>query len=166
MQSLSTPLLLTVLCSFQSLRVGEGHNPPFQVGLKEVKLETKLGSSDVLLCLYLRIHQWDNKWESIFYEANSNSILSNCSLTTPLWLPWPGPSRAVLRRGLWAVAGLRISQSLLPQPPCPGWSSCLGCAATPSPATLQGNNYTETRSPTAGEVPEPALCSSTQCSSP
>lgn len=41
-------------------------------------METKLGTSDVLLCLYLRTHQWDKR-ESIYYKANSSSFLPSCS---------------------------------------------------------------------------------------
>lgn len=87
-------------------------------------------------------------------------------LTTPLWLLWPGPSRALPRGWLWAVAGLR----LCPKP--------AGSAALPTVALLpwlcwhtqlcgrQGEQlHLKPGHPPAGEVPELALCSSPQCSS-
>lgn len=148
MQSLSTPLLLTVLCSFQSLRVGEGHSPPFQVGLKEVQLETKMGSSDALLRLYLRTHHWDKR-ESIYYEANSNSFLPSCSPHQPSVAAMAWPSRAVLTRWLWAVAGLRVC----PKPAGPGPLPTVVlpprlCQHTQHCSPAGGTTASETRSPT------------------
>lgn len=163
-QSLSPHLLLTVLCSFQS-QAGEGHNPPFQVGLQEVKLETELGTSDVLLCLYLRTHQWDKR-ESIYYEANSSSFLPNCSPHHPCGCRGLGPAERCRGGGSGLLLGSGPAQSLLAQAPCPRWPSCLGCAGTLSSAALQGEqlHLKPSHQPTE-EVPEPALCLSPQCCS-
>lgn len=75
-------------------------------------------------------------------------------LTTPLWLPWPGPSRAVLRGWLWAVAGLRVC----PKPAGPATLPMLArlpwlCWHTQLCSPTVGTTAPETRSPTHWESP-------------
>lgn len=75
-------------------------------------------------------------------------------LTTPLWLLWPGPSRALPRGWLWAVAGHRVC----PKPAGPATSPTVTllpwlCWHTQLCSPAGGTTAPETWSPTRWESP-------------
>lgn len=81
-------------------------------------------------------------------------------LPTPVWLLWPGPSRALPRGWLWAVAGPGSAQSLLAQPPCPWWPAHLGCAAHSALQPCRGNKCTwnQVSKPLGKSQNQPCVC--------
>lgn len=95
---------------------------------------------------------------SLFYLSAPLTTLCGCCGLEPAEQCQGGSSGLLLGSG--------SAQSLLAQPPCPRWPSCLGCAGTLSSAALQGEqlHLKPGHQPTE-KVPEPALCSSPQCSS-